>query len=80
ISLWQMRSALIFYHKHYGLLYAWLWLQLEKQWHRIRYWKNIWSRDPDRQEKAHYSGEWIKLLNQAWKDTQGGKISPTRPW
>ncbi|MEK7990207.1 MAG: glycosyltransferase family 2 protein [Thiotrichaceae bacterium] len=80
ISLWQMRSALIFYYKHYGMLYAWLWLQLEKQWHRIRYWKNIWSRDPDRQEKAHYSGEWIKSLNQAWKDTQGGKISPSRPW
>jgi len=80
ISLWQMRSALIFYYKHYGMLYAWLWLQLEKQWHRIRYWKNIWSRDPDRQEKAHYSAEWIKSLNQAWKDTQGGKISPSRPW
>ncbi|MCV6636303.1 glycosyltransferase family 2 protein [Candidatus Albibeggiatoa sp. nov. NOAA] len=80
ISLWQMRSALIFYRKHYGWLHAWLWLQLEKQWHQIRYWKNIWKKDPDRQEKAHYSSEWIKLLNQAWKNTRGGKNSPPRPW
>jgi GT2 family glycosyltransferase len=80
ISLWQMRSALIFYYKHYGTAYAWLWLQLEKQWHRIRYWKNIGSRNPDKQEKAHYSNEWIKLLNQAWYDTRGGKSSPSRPW
>ncbi len=80
ISLWQMRSALIFYYKHYGKLHAWLWLQMEKRWHQIRYWKNKISIDPEKQEKAHYSNEWIKLLNQAWRDTKGGKISPPRPW
>jgi GT2 family glycosyltransferase len=80
VSLWQMRSALLFYNKHHGIWQAWAWLQLEKQWHRLRYWRNALSLNATRRKKARYSSKWIKLLNQAWQDTRGGKYSPPRPW
>lgn len=78
IMLWQLRSTLLYYRKHYGGLVTWLWLQLEKRWHQLRAWKN--KRHAENAEKAAYSDEILRLLEQAWTETQGGKISPPRPW
>ncbi|HEC83939.1 MAG: glycosyltransferase family 2 protein [Candidatus Parabeggiatoa sp. nov. 2] len=80
ISLWQMRSALLFYRKHYGALSAWLWMQMENLWLMLRALKNGWSKQADKQQKAAYSKTMRRLLRQAWHDTQGGRISPPRPW
>lgn len=74
VTLWQFRSALLFYRKHYGFLHTWLWMQLENTWHRIRAWKNSSN------HKAEDSRNLRKLLKQAWQETQGGKVSPPRPW
>ncbi len=74
VTLWQLRSALLFYRKNYGLLYTWLWMQIENNWHRIRAWKNRTN------FKAEDSNNLRNLLKQAWQETQGGKISPPRPW
>jgi len=74
VTLWQLRSALLFYRKNYGLLYAWLWMQIENNWHKIRAWKNRTN------SKAEDSNNLRNLLKQAWQETQGGKISPPRPW
>jgi len=75
INLWQIRSTLLFYRKHYGLLATWAWLQLESGWHTLRMWKN--ARFP---EKASYSRQVSRLLKQAWQETQGGRVSPPHPW
>jgi GT2 family glycosyltransferase len=80
VVLWQMRSALLFFRKHHGYLSTWLWWQLENNWHWIREWKNARATTSEAQMKANYSKNWRKLLKQAWIDTQGGQISPPRPW
>ena len=80
LLLWQMRSILLFYHKHYGALSAWLWMQMENLWHGLRIFKNGLSRQAKKQQKQAYSKMVRKLLRQAWHDTQGGRISPPRPW
>jgi hypothetical protein len=80
ISLWQMRSALLFYRKHYGALSAWLWMKIEHLWHSLRVFKNSLSQQADKQQKVVSSKTVRQLLKQAWHDTQGGKISPPRPW
>lgn len=80
ISLWQMRSALLFYRKHYGALSAWLWMKIEYLWHGLRAFKNSRSQQADKQQKVVSSKTVQQLLKQAWHDTQGGKISPPRPW
>jgi len=76
INLWQMRSTLLFYHKHHGAVITWLWMQLENIWHLLRTWKNSFTN----KTKANYSKMLRKSLQQAWRETQGGKISPPRPW
>ncbi len=78
VSLWQMRSALLFYRKHYGALSTWLWMQLESRWYGLRAWKNNFSQAT--QQKSAYFKMMQKLLRQAWQETQGGRISPPRPW
>jgi hypothetical protein len=76
LNLWQIRSALLFHYKHFGALSAWGWWQLEYRWHQVRAWKNRHSKP----YKAAYSQTFCRFLIQAWQDTQGGRISPPRPW
>lgn len=80
VALWQLRSALLFYRKHHGAGWAWLWMQLENVWHLLRIWKNTFHTHPEQQLKIAYSQNIRQLLQQAWHDTQGGRISPPRPW
>ncbi len=76
IHLWQMRSTLLYYRKHHGIVITWLWMQLESSWYLLRIWKNIFNN----KSKVNYSKMIRNLLKQAWHETQGGKISPPRPW
>lgn len=78
LALWRMRSAFLYYRKHHGLE-AWLSKEMERIWHRIRAWKNR-PRAGEDGAKAEDSNAIQGLLDQAWRDTSGGRISPARPW
>lgn len=80
LTLWRMRSGLLYYRKHHGGFGAWCAMHLESGWHAIRAWKNRGSADPDRALKAQESARFVELMEQAWSETEGGTISPSRPW
>jgi hypothetical protein len=75
-----MRSALLYYRKHHGALGAWLGRGMETLWQVLRVWKNSGGVDPGRRAKAKEAVALIGLMRQAWQDTRGGLLSPTRPW
>lgn len=77
LTLWRMRSCLLYYRKHHGLLAAWLVASLEKGWHWLRAVKNQVGAHP---EKAVESRTVAGLMAQAWRETGGGLVSPQRPW
>jgi len=76
LTLWRMRSQVLYYRKWHGLVYSWLVKGLEQGWHGLRAWRNA-SRAP---EKAAESKHIVQLWRQAWQETQGGRISPPQPW
>lgn len=79
LTLWRMRSELMYYRKHLGSS-AWLVRILEQSWHGIRAWKNAFSKDPERALKRKESRRIVQLMRQAWIETDGGRLSPPRPW
>jgi len=76
LTLWRMRSQLLYYRKWHGLMYSVLVKMLEQTWHYLRALRNN-SIAP---HKASESRHLIQLWKQAWQDTKGGKISPPQPW
>lgn len=76
LSLWRMRSGMLYWRKHHGLFGAWAARALESVWHRLRACKNR-AGAPD---KAADSRTTVALLARAWNDTLGGRVSPPRPW
>jgi GT2 family glycosyltransferase len=76
LTLWRMRSQLLYYRKWHGAMGAFLARSVEQTWHRFRAYRNS-GRDPD---KARESAALVKLWVRAWQDTQGGRISPPQPW
>jgi len=79
VVLWRMRSTLLYYRKHHGWQ-AWLAKWVETTMARITAMRNRLSSDPQRIERGKRYETLIALMNQAWKDTRGGRISPPRPW
>jgi GT2 family glycosyltransferase len=79
LTLWRMRSTLLYYRKHHGGM-AWLAKWLELSMYRLSELRNALSRDPQRKLRGEQSRKLILTMQQAWKDTQGGRISPPRPW
>jgi GT2 family glycosyltransferase len=79
LTLWRMRSQLIYYRKHLGAS-AWAVKELERTWHSLRLLKNKGSKHPERELKSSHSRQTIALLDRAWHETQGGRLSPARPW
>jgi GT2 family glycosyltransferase len=81
LVLWRMRSTLLYYRKHHGAK-VWLTKWLELAFYRLSYLRNRLSRDPRRRSSSRTS----RLLNLAtsirvaWKETDGGRVSPPRPW
>jgi hypothetical protein len=74
-----MRSALLYYRKHHGN-FAFCAYLMERWWHQARRWRNSLASSPERQDKAAESQMVSDLMKQAWKETNGGRISPPRPW
>jgi GT2 family glycosyltransferase len=80
LTLWRMRSGLLYYRKHHGRWGAWQARALETIWHRIRSWKNRVAGDQTRKEKAKEAQLLVSLMKKAWMETNGGMQSPTSPW
>jgi GT2 family glycosyltransferase len=79
VSLWRMRSTLLYYRKHHGFQ-ARLAFWLETGLYRITVWRNSFAKDPVRQERARHYKTLIALMHQAWRETNGGRVSPPTPW
>jgi GT2 family glycosyltransferase len=79
LTLWRMRSMLLYYRKHHGL-FAWLTMAVEAIWYWLRSQRRRWSRNPDRRAIARADRSMISIMRQAWRDTRGGRCSPEQPW
>jgi len=76
---WRMRSTLLYYRKHHGIG-AWLSKMLELSLYRLTALRNSTSSDPMRIDRASRNRNLGRLMHQAWQDTNGGRVSPERPW
>jgi GT2 family glycosyltransferase len=76
---WRMRSTLLYYRKHHGVA-AWMAKMLELALYRLTALRNSLSSDPRRKERAQRNRNLARLMHQAWQDTNGGRVSPPRPW
>jgi GT2 family glycosyltransferase len=75
LTLWRMRSALLYYRKHHGWATARLAAAIELGWHALRRWRN--AAVP---EKRADSAEVMATMRQAWRETLGGRVAPPTPW
>jgi GT2 family glycosyltransferase len=80
VTLWRMRSELLFRRKHHGLFGAWAAMQLEVCWNLLRIQKHRLSRSHRAKQNTLRSQSIINQMTQAWRETRGGKVSPPRPW
>jgi GT2 family glycosyltransferase len=79
LTLWRLRSGYLYYRKHHGAA-AWRSMALEYGWHLFRYLRNTISNRPGGSDKAAESRATMSLVRRAWNDTQGGRVSPPKPW
>ena len=79
VVLWRMRSTLLYYRKHHGWK-VWLAKWMEKTLYSITVLRNRWSRIPERRDRERHYRTMIRLMEQAWTETNAGRISPPRPW
>jgi GT2 family glycosyltransferase len=79
VELWRMRSTLLYYRKHHGWQ-ALAAFALEWLLYKLRSWRNRGSKDTARQYRAQEAAQLAALMEQAWKDTRGGRVSPPQPW
>jgi GT2 family glycosyltransferase len=81
LVLWRMRSTLLYYRKHHGAK-VWLAKWLELAFYRFSYLRNRLSSDPQRRlrSRASKSQKLAATMRLAWKETDGGRVSPPAPW
>ena len=79
LILWRMRSMLLYYRKHHGSLVR-IAMLVEIVWYWMRLQRRRLSKDPNRRTSARTFQSMISIMNQAWRDTQGGRFSPVQPW
>jgi len=53
---------------------------LELAFYHLTALRNRLSSDPSRRERVGINRNLVRLLHQAWEDTNGGRVSPPRPW
>jgi GT2 family glycosyltransferase len=80
LTLWRMRSQLMYHRKHHGTLGAWAARQIEARWHGARAWRHRRAKDAEGQAKCAASRSVATLMRRAWDETDGGRTSPPRPW
>jgi GT2 family glycosyltransferase len=79
VTLWRMRSTLLYYRKHHGAQ-ATLRKWMEMWTYRLAEIRNRMSTKAERRERARQFAQWRILMQQAWRETDGGHVSPARPW
>jgi GT2 family glycosyltransferase len=79
LTLWRMRSTLLYYRKNHGLQ-AHLARMLETFWFSQRALRKQRSKDPERRAAAEGDLTHVALMRQAWAETKGGRVSPPQPW
>ena len=79
LILWRMRSMLLYYRKHHGPV-ARIAMLVEIAWYWMGSQRRRLSNDPDRRISARTYQSLISIMNQAWRDTGGGRFSPVQPW
>ena len=79
LTLWRMRSALLYYRKHHPSM-ASLVMWFETAWHNLRAWRNSRRQGSDTLAKAEESRNIVRLYQRAWNETEGGRVCPARPW
>lgn len=79
LVLWRMRSTLLYYRKHHGAK-AWIAKSMELALYRLTALRNSFSKDPRRMARAREYRKQALLMRQAWQETNGGRVSPPRPW
>jgi GT2 family glycosyltransferase len=79
LVLWRMRSTLLYYRKHKGsLAFAVRWL--EEIWYLLRAWRNRLRNSEEARCEVRNQQRLANLMGLAWKETEGGKVSPPQPW
>jgi GT2 family glycosyltransferase len=79
LVLWRMRSTLLYYRKHSGsnaFVVRWL----EAAWYTLRAWRNRFKSTEEANCEVRNQERLAWLMGVAWKETDGGKISPPQPW
>jgi hypothetical protein len=79
LTLWRMRSTLLYYRKHHGLA-ALFSMLVERAWYWMQSQRRRLSRDPDRRAGARSARIMVSTMGRAWRDTRGGRLSPAQPW
>ena len=77
LESWRMRSALLYYRKHHGALGSTGLYAIEWGWNWLRQLRSSLRGQPD---KASDLMQHCLQMRQAWSDTDGGQVSPARPW
>jgi GT2 family glycosyltransferase len=76
MSLWRLQSQYLYYRKNHGWAKAFASMAFEAAYNHIRLSRNA-AANP---EKAEESRAMIRLIDQAWTLTRGGRVSPPKPW
>ncbi len=79
LTLWRMRSTLLYYRKNHGAQVH-LARLLETFWYSQRSLRKRFSKDPKRRASRENDELQVVLMRQAWKETDGGRTSPPQPW
>ena len=79
VVMWRMRSMFLYYRKHHDDE-AWLAKEVEGFMYRMTIVRNMFASTPERKDRGERYKVLLALLEQAWKDTDGGRFSPPRPW
>ena len=79
IVRWRMRSTLLYYRKHHGAM-AWMAKWLEIAMYELSALRNRFRKEPRRTLKIEANRSLAECMRRAWKETQGGRVSPSRPW
>jgi GT2 family glycosyltransferase len=79
LVLWRMRSTLLYYRKHMrGRAAAIRWIEIG--WYRLRALRNRLRSGEDAMALAVNQKRLAELMQQAWLETKGGRVSPNQPW
>jgi GT2 family glycosyltransferase len=80
LTLWRMRSTLLYYRKHSGSVVAALAMLFEVLWYWQRFCRMCFSSNPERRAIAKAEKLQAASMTQAWRETKGGRLSPAQPW